>query len=716
MTAALASPVDAPPRPALAGRRPWPLAIFRHPLGAGLVIVLVVLAVYAPALDGEFLWDDNYLVKGDPLIRSPLFCLEVFRHTLFGGDSNFYRPAQSLTYIFDYWCWGTEPFGYHLTNVLLHALNACLLFALGRRTLPALVPDARPAATDRAALTVAVLWALHPVHSAAVAYVSGRADSLAMCFCLSAWLLCERALASRRPFARAVQAGGAFGCLLLGLCSKEIAFVWLVLFGGWLFVLRPDEQPTGPAKGHRARFAAVAGGLLALGVYLYLRHLPPPSPLPPLPPVPGLPSKWLLMLRALGDYGRLMVFPDRLLMERQVFAAPALANPADPSYYAALAITGAGVLAAFAVGVCLPGRGRRLRRVGAAWFFIGFLPVSNLFSLNASVAEHWLYLPSIGFLLFLAGAALDLSWRQWTAAVRPPAVAPVVLVLLATGALGVRTWLRAHDWATKIAFYQQTIRDGGDFPRDREGLAQALGEAGDKAAAAAFFGELAAHHPTDFSARVNFGLLLPGLGRADEARQEFEAVAADLLTSEDRRAGPREFALTIRMLDGLEAPGDPGWSERRRTLLDRAAGRYPDSWELVKVRLADDEKARGPAAALALAGRFADAHWWHAPARVAVGRLLAAAGQPEEALAAWEQAARLDVRDTEALSDATLVCLARGWLPRALTLQQRAVHRQPASLRQRLLLAQVLDRLGRPAEAARERGEATRLQTESGKD
>ena len=109
------------------------------------------------------------------------------------------------------------------------------------------------------------------------------------------------------------------------------------------------------------------------------------------------------MIRALGDYGSLMLFPDKLFMERQVFAAPGLANPEDESVYRALAVAGVLMLAAFAAGSFWPGRGRNLRRFGAGWFLLGFLPISNLFSLNASVAEHWLYLPSIGFLLFLAG-------------------------------------------------------------------------------------------------------------------------------------------------------------------------------------------------------------------------------------------------------------------------------------------------------------------------
>ncbi len=373
----------------------------RSPLGGSSLLVAAVLLVYAPSLNAQFLWDDLALVSHNLLIRSPRFCAEVFRHTLFDGQSNFYRPTQTLTFLATYWCWALNPFGYHLTSILIHAVNACLLFLTLRRTLTGLLDgrgDKRRVGST--AFLVALLWAVHPVHSAAVAYVSGSADSLAMLCCLSAWLLCERALDAARALPRTLFAVGAFPCLLFGLCAKEIAGIWLLLYFGYLFALRRPD----PARW--SRWIVVAAGLAAVGVYLVLRHLPPTPPAAP--PLPPLPAKGVLMLRALGDYGSLMVFPAKLFMERQVFAAPGLANPEDESVYFALGVTGALVLVAFAAGIWWRGQGRTLRRVGAAWFMVGFLPVSNLFALNASVAEHWLYLPSIGFLLFLAGAALDL--------------------------------------------------------------------------------------------------------------------------------------------------------------------------------------------------------------------------------------------------------------------------------------------------------------------
>ena len=388
--------------------------LLRRPFCVLLVLLAAVLMAYAPSLGGRFLWDDTTLVVHNLLIRSPLFCLEAFRHTLFNGDSNFYRPTQTLIFIADYGVWALDPFGYHLTSILIHAANAFLLYLVLRRVLPSLLPDytGREIAIGAMALAVALVWALHPVHSAAVAYVSGSADSLAMLFCLTAWLCCERALAATRPLPRLGWSAGGGTALLLGLCAKEIAFVWLVIFGVCLFGLRGRETS------RRAKGLVIAAAAAALLVYGGLRHLPPAPPAPP--PMPVLPARGLLMIRALGDYGSLMLFPDKLFMERQVFAAPGLAQPEDESFYRALAAAGALMLVAFAAGAFWPGRGRNLRRFGAGWFLFGFLPISNLFSLNASVAEHWLYLPSIGFLLFLAGVVLDLPFTSIPPRDAPP--------------------------------------------------------------------------------------------------------------------------------------------------------------------------------------------------------------------------------------------------------------------------------------------------------
>ena len=217
--------------PALPTRRP---PLLRTLLGGALILLACLLA-YAPVLHGKFLWDDLYLVGGNPFFRSPRFFLEVFRHYLFlDSFSVYYRPVQNLSYILDYAIWNQDTFGYHLSNILFHAASAFLLFLVVRRCLRAMpLENTSPNFVDAASFAVALLWAVHPIHNAAVAYVSGRADSIAMMFALAGWLLF---LNGKRNIAALALAPV---CVLAALCAKEIALIWIALFAVYLFALSP---------------------------------------------------------------------------------------------------------------------------------------------------------------------------------------------------------------------------------------------------------------------------------------------------------------------------------------------------------------------------------------------------------------------------------------------------------------------------------------------
>jgi tetratricopeptide (TPR) repeat protein len=415
---------------------------------------------------------------------------------------------------------------------------------------------------------------------------------------------------------------------------------------------------------------------------LVLRHLPPAPPTPP--PAPALPPKALLMIRSLGDYGSLMIFPYKLFMERQVFAAPGLEDPPDPVFYATLGIAGGLLAAAFAAGALCPGRGRALRRFGAAWFVAGYLPVSNLFPLNASVAEHWLYLPSIGFLLFLAGVLMDL------AIVRSKRAAPAVLALVAicAGALAARTYLRAFDWSDELTFFRQTIRDGGDVPRARDALATAYGHAHDDASAIAVLRDICAHYPKVLSARINLAMALARHGHPDEAATMLEAIIPMLL---DRGNAP-EVLVTVRALDAAES--GPSWPARRQQLLAKALRKFPDAWDLVQLVATELQNRQQNAQALALVANFAASHWWSAQAHYAAGCLELQLDRPAQALDAWRDAARLDVHDAEAPAAEALLNLDEKHLDAARDLGKEAVRRQPDSPKQRILFAHILEALG----------------------
>src|SRR5947209_1492152 len=382
-------PTKVPPGPgfracliAFCGKQ-WPYYFF---LGAiGFIIRL-------PAIQGQLIWDDVFLTRDNPFIKSPLLALEAFRHYLFlDSFSGHYRPVQNLSYMLDYFFWNTDPAGFHLSNILLHVAAGLLLYRLlthlfGKQ---AGLWESEPGSARVGALAAFVIsgiWMVHPVHSAAIDYISGRADSLAFVFSAGAWLLVLRARIAKGRWLKSITYLLAALGGVLALCSREIACIWILIFLVHTLAFARDI-------GKKAKITTIVCCALVLGAYAELRRLPVARAEKPFTENWSAAVRGTLMLRALGDYGRLMVFPGNLHMERTIF---------DPDNYPSreswrktaaseyLSILGLVVLAAFIDGCARRGSGQRARIMGTVWFFAAYLPISNIVQLNATVAEHWL--------------------------------------------------------------------------------------------------------------------------------------------------------------------------------------------------------------------------------------------------------------------------------------------------------------------------------------
>ncbi|MFC1474653.1 hypothetical protein ACFLQK_01290, partial [bacterium] len=93
-----------------------------------LVVAAVAAGVFWNSLGGSFVYDDHFLVEKEPIIRELSF-VNVLRHFVYEKHTH-YMPVRLLSYTVDHAIWGMKPFGFHLTNVILHALNAMLVAAV----------------------------------------------------------------------------------------------------------------------------------------------------------------------------------------------------------------------------------------------------------------------------------------------------------------------------------------------------------------------------------------------------------------------------------------------------------------------------------------------------------------------------------------------------------------------------------------------------------
>jgi len=670
-----------------------------------LLLILIGIFVRSPALQGERIWDDHYLSQANPFIKSPLLIFEVFRHHLFlDSFSAHYRPVQNISFFIDYFFWNTDEFGFHLTNVLLHVGSGILLYFLLRQLFASLIlRGTQLAVRDRVlkrmpwlslgAFLVALLWVVHPVHSAAVDYISGRADSLAFFFAAASWLLFLHARRARRPLVRVSSYVLATFCGLLALLSREIALVWIALFLAHLFLIERRVAL-------RIRIGALVCCAILIMTYFGFRHLPQQR----LTPVEQegwmtTPVRAVLMVRALGDYGRIMVFPGNLHMERSVFDPTAYRSHADwrqaiTTEY--LSILGLVLLAGFAFGCLKKGRGQAARIFGMSWFLAAYLPISNIVRLNATVAEHWLYLPSVGLLLFLAGCAVELPRRHWRLA--------TAFGLIAVAGLAARSYVRSTDWVTGETFYRRTLMSGGTSARTGLNLGQIYANRGQYAEAEKVFRKVMEIAPNYPIAQNNLANVLYHQGKNKEAEALLATIEKNSV--ETRKEYPRTWVAAVNLARMRHNAGD---NQSALSVLDKARADYPGVWEVISYESEILRQTQGPDAAFRLVEDFVRDNWWHHSAALALGRLYAQKNDATLAEKTLRHASRLDVHDTEALRLIVLMQMRQNRLEEAVLTQRRAVSRQPDEPRQYILLSDILEKIGRSEEARATLAKASRL-------
>ena len=325
------------------------------------------------------------------------------------------------------------------------------------------------------------------------------------------------------------------------------------------------------------------------------------------------------------------------------------------------------------------------------------MPISNVIQLDATVAEHWLYLPSVGFLIFLAGCAVELPvrYRRVVGA----------FVSVAVIAFGVRSVVRSSDWVNEETFYKRTLAAGGTSTRVAANLAQIYVHRGNYAAAEKMFRRVLEITPDYPIARNNLAGLLFQVGKRAEAEAMFDSSAR--AAAQTRREYPRTWIAAVNLAHLRHTAKD---DKAALAILENSRVAYPDIWEIISFESEVLRETQGADAALCLVENFARHNWWHYGAALALGRLYAQKGDVRRADASLGHASRLDVHDTEALNLIALIRLRENRLEDAFAAQRRAVSRQPDEPRQYLLLSNILEKMGRADEVRATLAQVNRLQ------
>lgn len=442
-------------------------------------IAALALACYANTLGNGFVFDDSAYLASDA-VRS-LALGELFGTSWMGLA--WYRPLTLLSLGLDFQLFGEAPWGYHLTNVLLHAVNSLLLYALARDLL----------GEGRAALWAALLYASHPLQTEVVAWVSARGDLLASSLSLSAFI----AHRQRRVLAYLLYAGA---CL-----SKETAMVLPVA----LLLADSREGVAAWCKRHWG-YGAVLLGVLALR-WLALADAPAGPVSTNFLADLGLWQRLGTAVAILPRYLLLIAAPLHLSADYSHASIPPVTSPFDLWFIAGL-VLGAALIA-------LPWVVRsRFLVFASAFFGACLLPVANLLFLAPSgMAERYLHLAMI---------PVALTWG-WVLRKSPGPRRLIWAVALGAVLLGgVRTIVRNRDWHSDARLFAAVLAHYPDNARAHDNLAFTYYQSGEYARALHHYQRAVAIQPTRLRAHFNLGVLHRAARRYQAAIASFKTALA----------------------------------------------------------------------------------------------------------------------------------------------------------------------------------------------
>ena len=638
-----------------------------------LCLVLVVVAVHANGVAGAFLLDDEPTILRNPSIRNLGSLGQVLWPPLTVGTVA--RPLSNLSYAIDHAVWGYWGPGYHLTNLVLHGAVALLAFGVGRRVVrrcrgERAIASESTAAVGGVALWVAV-WAVHPLNTATVAFLTARTELLASFFgLLTLYSFVRYAEGAHRAWASA-----SVAACLAGVLSKELVVVFPLL------VLLLD----------RSAYAGSFGRALASRRVLYLGYGLAWVVLAAVILTSGgsrggtsgfgtLVSPWHYLLtqcRGIGTYLQLALWPDALCFDY------GRAIVRDLWKVLPQAVLLCSLFAASVVGLWR----RAWWGLLGAWFFLILAPSSSFVPLaTQTVAEHRMYLP---LLAVVAAAGLLLRRFRWWW------LAPLGLIPV----LGVLTVRRNALFAEPIALWSDTVAKQPGNARARNNLGNALVAAGRHAEALAQYDAgLAAMKGKDADLLGNRATVLSLLHRLDEA--EAAARAGVALEPKNTRVrvilghvlwghGKAEEAEAVYRQVLHDAPGEAG-AEFGLGSIAMAAGKYEEAIDRFSRSLATY------------------------PLSAQVVNNLASAylrlGRQGEALSYFGEAVRLDPMFGRARANRAAMLAQAGRLEEAIPEFEEAARLLPDDVETRMNLALAYELTGAPAAARRHYEEVLRLQ------
>ena len=642
---------------------------WRSPSTRVVLLLLLTVLAYVPALRGGFVFDDHELITDNRIVHASDGLYRVW----FTADAPDYRPLTWSLWWLEWRLWDGRAAGYHAVNVLLHAVNAVLVWLILRRLK---IPGAWLAA---------MVFAVHPVNVATGAWISEQKNTLSMLFYALSILLYLR-------FDEEGQSrwyGLSLGAFLLALLSKTAVVMLPVVLLGCLWwrhgqVRRRDWVRSLPYF--------VAALVLALVTIIQHQRALPAGFVQP----GGFAARlamagwvpWFYLSKALLPVDLTVIYPKWEI---------------DPSHWVSY------VPGAILIGCLIvfwwkrKGWGRPLF-FGLGYFVVMLFPVLGFFDqgfyYHTLVADHWQYHSIIGVIALAVAAGQKLGcrtgeWSRHVGRLAPPGARLAGVAILVV--LGVATWRRGCVYADGESLWRDNVTKNPNAWVVQNNLGAALQGSGKVTDAMGHYEQALRLKPDSFEAHNNVGSILLDLGKVPEAMEQFEQA---LRLKSDYAAARNNLGNALFDL-GRVPEAINQFEQALRTRPDYAAAHYNLGIALARV-------GRMPEAmehwneALRLKPDYAEAH-------NSLGIALYQLGEVTAAIKHYEQALRIEPNHIEAHHNLGVALSQVGRIQEAMGQYEQELRLKPDSAGAHYCLGDILLRLDRAPEAIGHYEQALRI-------
>jgi tetratricopeptide (TPR) repeat protein len=664
-----------------------------HPVVSGAVIFLLVLVAYIPAYHAGFIWDDDMYVTNNPLLHEPGGLWKIWFSAHFQSQ---YFPLVYTTLRAEYALWGLNPVGYHVVNVVLHGMNALLVWAILRRL------DAP------GAWLAAAIFAVHPVEVESVAWVTELKNTESTLFYLLAVLAWMKFIGSDLTSSRPARSsrGEGDGTHLAGTAKIHNASPW------WFYAAALMCQAL-------ALFSKTTACTLPAALVLTLwlrkerfnaRRVFQIAPFVLMGLGMGMVSIW--WEGHLGNYAQELGLSFSLLERTLIachalwFYAAKLAWPANLAFSYARWQINANDLAQYfwpvacvAVAVLLWFKREKWPRmaIAAVVFFVAALSpllgfISEYTFRFSFVADHYQYTASVGLIALFAGM-LSTGMAKWQA----PREAQVLVVAALLMVLTLLTWRQAGVYGNLETLWRDTLKKNPESWMAHYNLGLCLAERGKGGEAIEEFQSAIKYNPRHAKARVNLGLELEKAGRTEEAISAYEGAL---------QIEPN-FPLAQYDLGTMLA--EHGKYEEAVDHLRKAVQFNPKqvkAWDNLVLALAKDSKTNE---ALDSLKQEVAANPDNLPAMYNLAQGLASKGRLDEATEVYKQALKLSPSNASILNNLGNTLFSAGRKDEGIGYLKKAIEVDPKNPSVCFNLAMMLAQKGDFEEAKKQLTEALRL-------